>query len=1250
MAKKCFLYTDDQIDKKTGEPKEGEIGIDTSDRVAVQRFLLENADKLTPEDLGVKPKEKPKLTQDETIVKKVRSLYSRFAKDETKPKALREAIAKADKYYEESSNKFTSQMADAMIEVAKEAGEVDALWEEASRFDMGALEAHAVPVKAMMMSKIANYYEATGQMEKAAEAYGKMFRTATNAGKLTQVWAAQSHPEAILARAKYNLHIKKQQALKKENPATGKTNQETIEEIHDIAQEGAAEAATKLGGNKNIAEAAKKTAEKKTKRERSEAYRAKVKSDLKAAVTALNEALGINISLDDDVQAQGLTMGNLINLIAEAAVAAKTATETIEEAIDRVVAVLKKKGLISSKFDEGQLKKSSLDRIQRNQTKADKNKVKEARKFIKEQLSEQYDVNLKQIVEKYYDDSNAFKGSLVDTLMSEGGLDIDEAKAFAKVVEAEYDKLLEETKKRIADRINKIIPPNASELAARANKRLTQKINKALLLGRVDMKDFSDLFGDALGFVVLTPEMDRKISDLKDGLKIFPEGSKEYYKRLQLFNTYLDKIRISQLPPTRRALAHIGKLLRDLFYNNLLSGAGTFITNVKGILHVAAPTTAVSAMIKGRGTDGFKLYLEGMKSFAKGIGQGIPEFKQIIADGFNSQYASEEAKQPIGPLRAIMAKPISEAAWYEIPIKALQYLPVKMVRAFIATDALAKNGLREYFATLKAYDEMLIAGQDRAAKNFWRNVHEMAQNTKEEFDEFKEQAAVEEAGYKARGISVDKNFIGIRAAELAQQARTDVIADYAELMAQRSTLNNKPEGTFGFVYQILNQIQTKIAGAYTQIPFIKIGINMVDTWLAWSPYGFKRAIFGRGIGFEANKKNWNLYRIGKEGDADWKEDRQFHVARAAVGTLVYAYLAAALVDLLDDDDETASWNIIKNVTANLSDDQAAAYQYQQGSKGLKPYTVYFAWGGELYYKESIFAPVFSWLGYSMDEKRENKRKDAETGLTPAEQKTKAGAMLDNSLNSMFFIKEYSFIQNFSEMLSIGGKMQSYTGNADAVTKGATNTIKNYMYPKFYESMYKGYKTVTNAPEMRPVKASDGSYISAIVENFAKNVPYLETKIENKYYDQLGNDVTAKYYNVFPIPFIQQTSVETMRDILGIQNMDYENYRVANELGISVDYKIPTTDANGNKLNTTQKNRLAKSVADFASKRLLEEQERLSKLSPKARQRTFDDFVAEGFKFYKDKYFGKKEILPPPPISPIEKAIKAKTDIEIKKIK
>lgn len=1238
MAKKCKIYPLDQLDAN-GEPIEGAVGVDISDREAVLTFLLERADKIPLEVFEEKP------VEEETIVKKVRKLYSRFAKDETKPKELREAIAQADKYYEVSSNNFTSRMADAMIEVAKEADEVDLLWEEATRIDITSLDPHVAPIKAMMISKIANYYEVTGQMQKAAEAYGLVFRTSTNAAKITQLWNAQSHPEAILGRAKYELHVKKQQALKKENPATGKTNKETIGEIHDIAKEGAKEANSKIGEKVEVA--AKKTAEKRTKRESNEAYRKKVKEDLKTAITALNEALGINIDLDDNVQAQGLTMGNLINLIAEAAVAAKTATETIEEAIDRVVAVLKKKGLISDKFDEAQIKKSSYDRIQRRQMQAEKKEAKEARKFIKETLSEQYDTNLKQIVERYYDDANVFKGSLVDTLMAEGGLDIAEAKEFAKVVESEYDKLLDETKKRIAERINNIIPPNASELAKKANKRLTQKINKALLLGRVDIKDFSDLFGEALGFVVLTPEMNQKISDLKDGLKIFPEGSKMYYKRLQDFNTYLDKIRLSQLPPWKQTLVHISRVLKELFYNNLLSGVTTFYTNVRGILHTGSTLTGVTAMVKGgKNGDGTKLYIESLKSLAKGIKQGIPEFKQIIADGFNSQYASEEAKQPISPLRALMAKPMSEASWYELPAKTFMYLPIKMVRAFIATDALAKNGLREYYATIKSYDDLILAGQSSVAKDFWANVHNLAKNTKENFEIFREQAAIEEAGYKSRGIALDKNFIGIRAAELAQEERSADVAAYAELMAQRSTLNNKPEGTLGVVYEIMNQAQQKIPALYTQIPFIKIAINMIDTWLEWSPYGFKRAILGRGVGFASTQKNWNKYRIGKEGGEDWIEDRALHLVRASVGSVALVYLGAALKDLLDDD-EPSEWNIFSNVTANLSNDPALAYEYKQ--KGLMPYTVYFSWGGELSYKESVLAPMFAWLGYSLDEKRDLTNKLNLEGLKPKDEKGNYQLMADNFVNSMFFIKEQSFIQPFSEMLELGGKMKTNEGNKNKVVKGTVNVTKSTLYPKFYESIFKGYKTFYNMPEMRPSEASDG-ITSAMVEQFSKNIPYFDSKIENKYYDRLGNEMTSKYYNTFPIPLFQMSAVEGMRNMMDVNNQVYENWKVVDNLGISVNYNIPTTDANGNKLNTTQRTKLSNAVGDFASKRLMAEKDRLAKLTPEARQRVFNDFVKEGFKKYKELYFGSKEIVPPSVISPIEKTIKKKTDIEIKKLK
>ncbi len=1352
----CALYTPDQIDKATGLPKDGAVGIPLDNKEAVQRFILANAHKITPDVLAEvtgRPTEAqteaPKGETKVTPVQKVRSLYERFANDDSKPQALRDAIAQADKYYEESSNKFTSQMADAMIEVAKDAGEIDALWEEATQIDIAALDPHIAPIKAMMATKIASYYETTGQLEKSAEAYGWMFRTSTNAGKIIQICNAQSHPEAILARAKYDLQVKKEQAMARKNTATGKTNKETIAEVHDIAAEGAKDATAKLANNERVGKAAKNTAEKKTKRESKQEYKERVKKDLKRATAILEEALGIKLSIDTDAEAQGLTIGNLINLIADAAVAAKTATETIEDAIDRVIDVLRSKGLLPATVNIDDIKSAATTRIANRQAKEDSRRAKEAnreankdkkrqeaeirriareleaearkqakqaekeaeaiikkyaneksaeakkriadaikekerfdkltedvvaamnkainkvattdvdevlnefeqtsnpvndfikeqlkkqreaRKYIKETTAEEYGTTLHDIVVKYYESADAFKGSLVDRLMIEGNLTSAEAREFARIVEQEYDKLLAETRAKIEAKIASVVPENANTLAAAQHKKLLQKINKALLTGKIDMKDFSDLFGGAMGFATMTAEQNQQLSDLKDALKIFPEGSTEYYKRVQKFNTFLDKVQLAQKSKFSRTLIHIGRVAKELFYN-ILSAPTTFYTNIRGILHTGVTLTGVTAMVKGAGNgNGTRLYLESMGRMMRGFQQGWPIFKQIMADGFNTQYASEESKQPITPMRALLAKPLKESEWYEVLGKAYYYLPAKMVRAFIATDALAKQGFREFYATVKAYDDLLTAGMKPKGADFWKRVHDLAQNNKADYDLFKEQAAVEAAGYKARGISIDKQFIGIRATELAQEARSADIAAYAELMAQRSTLNNKPEGTLGQVYDVMNLAQ-RVPAAYTVIPFIKIGINMVDTWLDWSPWGLKRAVFGRGIGQSGNKEAlWNKYRIGKQGGKDWIDDQNMHLIRGAIGTAAMVYITLALRDLLDDDPEQGGWNIFQNVTANISNDPAAVDEARK--KGFKPYTITLAGGFEFSYKESIIAPMLAWMGYSLDAKNFGDSKD---------KKSANKLMAENFVNASVFIKEQSFLQGMSDMFSVAGRYENLTSDKafNKFGKFAVTTTKNIAYPKFYESLYRGYKTFYDMPVYRPQDFSDNT-VDAITEQFSKNIPYFEDKIDNKIFDRMGYEVTEKSFNTFPIPFAQEDFVRAMQTMLDIKRDVGPAWKIVLDLDISTNYNISTTDANGNRLDTSQRSKLSQAVSLFVQKRVIDEADRLSKLEPEARQRAFNDFVSEGFKTYKVKFFGEEEIVPPSVITYTESLIKNKT--------
>lgn len=111
MAKKCFLYTNDQLDEN-GDPIEGAVGIDINDKVAVQRFLLENADKLTPEDLGVKPKEKvlPKSKGEEYKSYITKAISQANVSEETKKRLIAKGLT-----YVPLTDKEAQAVADSLI-------------------------------------------------------------------------------------------------------------------------------------------------------------------------------------------------------------------------------------------------------------------------------------------------------------------------------------------------------------------------------------------------------------------------------------------------------------------------------------------------------------------------------------------------------------------------------------------------------------------------------------------------------------------------------------------------------------------------------------------------------------------------------------------------------------------------------------------------------------------------------------------------------------------------------------------------------------------------------------------------------------------------------------------------------------------------------------------------------------------------------------------------------------------------------
>jgi len=104
-----------------------------------------------------------------------------------------------------------------------------------------------------------------------------------------------------------------------------------------------------------------------------------------------------------------------------------------------------------------------------------------------------------------------------------------------------------------------------------------------------------------------------------------------------------------------------------------------------------------------------------------------------------------------------------------------------------------------------------------------------------------------------------------------------------------------------------------------------------------------------------------------------------------------------------------------------------------------------------------------------------------------------------------------------------------------------------------------------------------------------------------------------------------------------------------DLGISTNYQISNEDLNGNKLNTNDRTKLSVAVSKFVQQRVIEEKDVLAELTPEDRQKLFNNFVSAGFKVYKTKFFGDKEIEAPVPANYDVKAVKKRTERAAKKI-
>lgn len=713
------------------------------------------------------------------------------------------------------------------------------------------------------------------------------------------------------------------------------------------------------------------------------------------------------------------------------------------------------------------------------------------------------EVKIREIVAKHYTKVDATKDALATKFINESGMTGPEATALASIIEAEFDKQTRDAKTSELSRMF----PSAKVLPS---KRVTEmdRIIKATNLGALDDADFTNLFAEKFGLTKMNNEVKDRIRIFSEAIQTEPSQEKRN-RKMQEFVDYTETLDYS----TARNLISWGT---SLFYTNMLSGLTTFARNIKG-LAMTVPTEVGLEYIKTvvKSPKRFaRLNIEMLKALNRGVGLGSTLFGDIVRDGFNNMtYDPSKARQNSSDK---LGEFINKGSWLN-PAKAIFFIPVKMVRALAATDALVTTTVKEYKLLIDAYNKVLNDGNPLdPMQPFWDRVYEKYNGKGFDLATATAQARRENPAATARDIKK-------RVAEIRDSYRDENDIKAAVYFGQKATLNNEPEGLGGVIYEGISFFTKAILGAKTQLPIIRIPTNAMNMWLDWNPiWGVKRAIFGRGatIGLTMKMHPDLAHKIEKYRVEPTPEMRITSLLKAGISFAIYGQLLN-MVRGEEDDEE------LLQITANGYDDykknaSLASGDWQEFSYRIK--NIDGGYGRWVSYKDSPLGMLMASVGYISDGRK----------YQDMQKKDMIPLMWYGFYHSIAFVKEQNYIQSVIDLAGVFDKSSSGGDKLDRFMVGQTTKMtKGLVYANFYQQLYKNLKVVNNEPE-KELRTAKESFTGAVLDNIVNNVPYLEDEIENTKMDALGFPVVGK----FSIPFTPDHVARMVSDYDGFKKKEW----------------------------------------------------------------------------------------------------------------
>lgn len=700
------------------------------------------------------------------------------------------------------------------------------------------------------------------------------------------------------------------------------------------------------------------------------------------------------------------------------------------------------------------------------------------------------DIRIKDIIRKHYTDQFASKMLLVDRLMTEAGLEGEEAIALAKEVKRQFDAITEAAKK---EAIAKHVPKKGRDSTVEAVLALTN-------MGAFTDDDFIKAYSEAMGWPSLTAKNIQRLHELSNAIQEAPPGRPRLEATQDLLSYQENISGISKF-----------ELAQHIWYANVLSGP---ITQVVNLVANATQTAMELGVAISRNPSRVPIIADAV---AYGFKRGAHEAMSTLRTGYSPMKDNKASLLPTGERhdfgKSLRASDKALAQQFGKVVGLLNGAKF-VTRAMTAADVLFFEANRELRAqqwairmakdsnpSEKVRNEALkILRRDEAAEvlSQWQAGREYAIE-KESIN-----ASDLTAAQKKTALKKAERDYKRRKFELAERGRDEAIRDESARFASRVTYNYAPEGLLGAFANTMNAVNKSIPGASFLVPFVNIVANVANESINYTPYGFVRGVAGGSTLTEFNDKMGIKAPLSalrkKDLTPEQRADIRADLYRKATMGMAFATLVAMMSDPEDED----KWWYMQ-----VTGSGKGTYQANEAmrDKGWRPYSIKIGdtW---ISYQYTPLVFVLSFVGHYRDIEKYREQKIDETEWDRL---------------SMSLGRASASFMDMSFLSTIGNVFDSFSrgdGFGDAISKELTRIGKGFVIPSAYTQLAREMEWAMGIP-MKETRKDPYGYM-------VQDIPFLRDRLNVKR-NFLGEPIVPE--EMFLSRFIATQKHDAVADVI-----------------------------------------------------------------------------------------------------------------------